>query len=274
MPPAIQKLPSTLAEPALAESRLNGVLLPAKILPAVETAEHQALPTHVAIIMDGNGRWASARYLPRVAGHREGAKALRRTIETTIQNGVQWLTIYAFSSENWRRPAPEVLDLTGLLRHYLKNEITELNSNGVRLHFIGDRSRFDADIDTALIAAERLTAGNTRLNLVVALSYGARDEIVMAARKLATAARDGRIDPADIDEAMMESALSTAGMPDPDLVIRTSGEQRLSNFLLWQTAYAELVFLDVLWPDFSAVHFTAALTEYARRERRFGARPT
>ena len=257
--PAIQKLPSTLAEP-----HLGGALL---------SAEPSPLPTHVAIIMDGNGRWASARYLPRVAGHREGAKALRRTIEATIQSGVQWLTIYAFSSENWRRPAPEVLDLTGLLRHYLKNEIAELHGNGVRLHFIGDRSRFDADIDTALIAAERLTAGNTRLNLVVALSYGARDEIVMAARKLATAAQDGSIDPATIDETMLETALSTAGMPDPDLVIRTSGEQRLSNFLLWQTAYAELVFLDVLWPDFSAVHFTAALTEYARRERRFGARP-
>jgi len=232
-----------------------------------------ACPTHVAIIMDGNGRWAASRRLPRIAGHREGARAVRRTIEAAIQTGVAWLTIYAFSSENWRRPAGEVLDLTGLLRQYLKNELAELKDNGVRLRVIGDRSRFDPYIQRDLAAAEAETSANSRLNLTVALSYGARDEIVGAARKLAEAARDGRLDPVLIDEVRFSSALATTGIPDPDLVIRTSGEQRLSNFLLWQAAYAELVFLDVLWPDFAAEHFEAALTEYARRERRFGARP-
>jgi undecaprenyl diphosphate synthase len=223
--------------------------------------------------MDGNGRWAASRRLPRIAGHREGARAVRRTIEAAIQSGVAWLTIYAFSSENWRRPAGEVLDLTGLLRHYLKNELAELKDNGVRLRVIGDRSRFDPDIQGDLVAAESETSANSRLNLTVALSYGARDEIVGAARKLAEAVRDGRLDPVLIDEVRFSSALATTGIPDPDLVIRTSGEQRLSNFLLWQAAYAELVFLDVLWPDFAAEHFEAALSEYARRERRFGARP-
>jgi undecaprenyl diphosphate synthase len=165
------------------------------------------------------------------------------------------------------------LDLTGLLRHYLKNELAELKDNGVRVRVIGDRSRFDPDIQRDLAAAEAETSINSRLNLTVALSYGARDEIVGAARKLAEAVRDGALDPALIDEARFASALATTGIPDPDLVIRTSGEQRLSNFLLWQAAYAELVFLDVLWPDFSAEHFGAALAEYARRERRYGARP-
>jgi undecaprenyl diphosphate synthase len=223
--------------------------------------------------MDGNGRWAASRRLPRIAGHREGARAVRRTIEAAIQSGVAWLTIYAFSSENWRRPAGEVLDLTGLLRHYLRNELAELKDNGVRLRVIGDRSRFDPDIQSDLTAAEADTATLSRLNLTVALSYGARGEIVGAARTLAEAVRDGTLDPTLIDEVRFSNALATTGIPDPDLVIRTSGEQRLSNFLLWQAAYAELVFLDVLWPDFAAEHFTAALAEYARRERRFGARP-
>ena len=253
------------------EPTLEAAFQPAASVPVPALV---SVPAHVAVIMDGNGRWASARHLPRVAGHREGARALRRTIEAAIQSGVGWLTIYAFSSENWGRPATEVLDLTGLLRHYLKNEIAELNTNGVRLRVIGDRTRFDADINAAVLHGERLTEGNTRLNLVVALSYGARDEIAAAARRLAIAVQDGQINAADIDETMVESALSTAGMPDPDLVIRTSGEQRLSNFLLWQAAYAELVFLDVLWPDFGPAHFADALAEYARRERRFGARPT
>jgi undecaprenyl diphosphate synthase len=232
-----------------------------------------ACPAHVAIIMDGNGRWAASRRLPKIAGHREGGKAVRRAIEAAIESGVGWLTIYAFSSENWRRPAGEVLDLTGLLRQYLKSELAELKRNGVRLRVIGDRSRFDPDIQRDLATAETETAANTRLNLTVALSYGARDEIVSAVQKLAEAVRDGSLDPAQIDESRFAGALATAGIPDPDLVIRTSGEQRLSNFLLWQAAYAELVFLDVLWPDFGAEHFAAALAEYARRERRFGARP-
>ena len=235
--------------------------------------EPSMVPAHVAIIMDGNGRWAASRRLPKIAGHREGGRAVRRAIEAAIESGVTWLTIYAFSSENWRRPAGEVLDLTGLLRQYLKNELAELKSNGVRLRVIGDRSRFDADIQRDLASAEAETAANSRLNLTVALSYGGRDEIVGAARKLAEAVRDGSLDPAQIDERRFAGGLGTAGMPDPDLLIRTSGEQRLSNFLLWQSAYAELVFLDVLWPDFAAEHFAAALAEYARRERRFGARP-
>jgi undecaprenyl diphosphate synthase len=230
-------------------------------------------PAHVAVIMDGNGRWAASRRLPRLAGHREGARALRRTVEAAIRYGVSWLTIYAFSSENWSRPAGEVIDLTGLLRQYLTSEIRELNENGVRLRFIGDRSRFSTDIRDRLVEAERDTADNQRLNLTVALSYGARGEIAAAARAAAEAARDGRLDPALLDETVFAGFLSTAGIPDPDLVIRTSGERRLSNFLLWQAAYAELVFLDVLWPDFGAEHFAAALADYARRERRFGARP-
>jgi len=230
-------------------------------------------PTHVAIIMDGNGRWAAARHLPRIAGHREGARAVRRTIEAAMRSGVTWLTLYAFSSENWRRPAGEVLDLTGLLRQYLRSEIAELSSNGIKLRFIGDRTRFDIEIQRDLIAAEQLTQRNTRLNLTIALSYGARAEITAAARAAAEAVRDGRLQLAQLDEATFAGFLSTAGMPDPDLVIRTSGEQRLSNFLLWQAAYSEFVFQDVLWPDFGPDHFASALTDFARRERRFGARP-
>ena len=233
----------------------------------------EAAPAHVAIIMDSNGRWAAERRLPRVAGHREGARAVRRTIEAAIRHGVGWLTLYAFSSENWRRPAGEVTDLTGLLRRYLESEIAELKANGVRLRVIGERSRFAADIQGRLADAERDTMDNTRLNLTVALSYGSRGEIVAAARAAAEAARAGRLNPAVLDEAGFARLLFTADIPDPDLLIRTSGEQRLSNFLLWQTAYSELVFLDVLWPDFGPEHFAAALASYARRERRFGARP-
>ena len=229
-------------------------------------------PCHVAIIMDGNGRWATARGLPRLAGHRAGAQAVRRVIEAAMEEGVGWLTLYAFSSENWRRPRDEVTGLTGLMRHYLRHELAELNREGVRLRVLGEPSRFEGDIPGELAAAERLTAGNTRLNLNVALSYGARDEIVAAARAAARAVQEG-LDPDAIDEHAVAGWLSTAGMPDPDLVIRTSGEHRLSNFLLWQSAYAELVFLDTLWPDFGSAEFRAALDEYARRERRFGARP-
>jgi undecaprenyl diphosphate synthase len=190
-----------------------------------------------------------------------------------MRSGVAWLTMYAFSSENWRRPRGEVSDLTGLLRHYLKSEIAELTANGVRLRIIGDRTRFDPDIQRDLAAAERDTAANSRLNLTVALSYGARAEIAAAARAVAEAVQAGRLEAGRVDEATFAGFLATAGMPDPDLVIRTSGEQRMSNFLLWQAAYAELVFLDVLWPDFGAEHFAVALAAYARRERRFGARP-
>ncbi|MGH7210681.1 MAG: polyprenyl diphosphate synthase, partial [Acetobacteraceae bacterium] len=211
--------------------------------------------------MDGNGRWAAAKHLPRVAGHREGARAVRRTIEAAIGHGVGWLTLYAFCSENWRRPEGEVSDLTGLLRYYLRNEIAELDANGVRLRVIGERARFAADIQDELARAEARTAANRRLNLTVALSYGSRAEIAKAARRAAEAVRDGRLDPAGIDEQGFADMLSTSGIPDPDLLIRTSGEQRLSNFLLWQAAYAELVFLEVLWPDFDDTHFSDALAE-------------
>jgi undecaprenyl diphosphate synthase len=228
------------------------------------------VPVHVAIIMDGNGRWAKSRSLPRVAGHREGARAVRRTVEAAIRAGVSWLTIYAFSSENWRRPVSEIMDLTGLLRRYLKTEISELKESGVRLRFIGDRARFDRDIQAELDVAERDTSDNTRLNLTIALSYGARAEIAAAARAVAAAVCSGRLDAGELGEETFERFLATAGMPDPDLIIRTSGEQRLSNFLLWQAAYAELVFLDVLWPDFDQPHFDAALAEFSRRDRRFG----
>ncbi len=239
---------------------------------AAVPADAPPAPRHVAIIMDGNRRWARSRGLPRLAGHRAGVEAVRRTVRAAIQQGVGWLTLYAFSSENWRRPPDEVLDLTGLLRHFVRAEMAELARQGVRLRFIGDRNRFAPEIRADLAAGEELTQANRRLTLVVALSYGARDEIVAAARAVAEAAAAGRLDPADLDESSFTSLLSTEGMPDPDLVIRTSGEQRLSNFLLWQSAYAELLFLDVMWPDFGERHFAGALAEFARRERRFGAR--
>jgi undecaprenyl diphosphate synthase len=262
---------STVATPGVAAS---DVLLADR---AVHSRDAQSaavsagtVPVHVAIIMDGNGRWAKSRSLPRVAGHREGAKAVRRTVEAAIRAGVSWLTIYAFSSENWRRPVSEIMDLTGLLRRYLKTEIAELKESGVRLRFIGDRTRFDRDIQADLAVAEGDTSGNTRLNLTIALSYGARAEIAAAARAAAAAVCSGRLDAGELGEETFERFLATAGMPDPDLIIRTSGEQRLSNFLLWQAAYAELVFLDVLWPDFDQPHFDAALAEFSRRDRRFG----
>lgn len=230
-------------------------------------------PRHIAIIMDGNGRWAARRGLPRAAGHREGVRAVRRTIEASIDHGVRWLTLFAFSSENWRRPAEEVTDLTFLLRHYLRSELKELAEAGVRLHVIGERGRFGPALDKELADAEARTRDNDRLNLVIALSYGARSEIVAAARRIALEAQSGTLDPAALDEDGFTAHLATSGMPDPDLVIRTSGEQRLSNFLLWQAAYAELIFDDTLWPDFGAANLAAAIAEYARRDRRFGARP-
>ena len=242
------------------------------LAPAPEPADPCGVPVHVAVIMDGNGRWAAARGLPRVAGHRAGAQAVRRVIEAAVQSGVSWLTLFAFSSENWRRPADEVLDLTGLMRHYIRQELAELSREGVRVRIIGDRARFDPETRAELDRAERATIGNTRLNLNVALSYGARDELVAAARGAAAAVARGELAAEALDEAAFERFLFTAGMPDPDLLIRTSGERRLSNFLLWQCAYAELVFMDVLWPDFAAGHFIDALAEFARRERRFGAR--
>lgn len=228
-------------------------------------------PTHVAIIMDGNGRWANARGLPRIAGHKRGAEAVRRTLEAAGDLGMSYLTLFGFSSENWRRPEQEVGDLMGLLRLYLNSEIDKLKENGVRLRVIGDRARFDSDIVEMIERAEAETAANARFTLILALSYGGRQEIVNAARLLAQRAVDGEIEPAAIDEATFHGALETAGIPDPDLLIRTSGEKRISNFLLWQLAYTELVFSDVLWPDFGAEDLRSALQEYHSRERRYGA---
>ena len=230
-------------------------------------------PTHVAIIMDGNGRWATQRGLPRVAGHRAGVEAVRQAVRSAGEIGLQWLTLYAFSSENWRRPLSEIIDLTGLLRHFLRMEIADLHSKNVRLHFIGDRTKFDPGIQSDIAQAEKTTNNNAGLNLVIALSYGGRAEIVAAARKTTDDIIAGRLAIDALDEASFAERLSTAEIPDPDLIIRTSGEKRLSNFLLWQGAYAELLFVDTLWPDFGPAEFTAALAEFARRNRRFGARP-
>ena len=231
-----------------------------------------AAPTHVAIIMDGNRRWAEACGLPVSLGHRAGADAARRAIEAAAQQGVSWLTLFAFSSENWLRPAEEVTALTSLLRLYLRSEVETLVREGVRLRVIGDRARFGSETAREIGWAEAATAGGTRLNLTIALSYGGRAEIVEAARAIARAVQAGLLEPEALDEVTFASRLFTAGMPDPDLIIRTSGEQRLSNFLLWQAAYAEFVFLDVLWPDFTAGHMAEALADYARRERRYGTR--
>ena len=228
-------------------------------------------PVHVAIIMDGNGRWAKARGLPRVAGHKRGAEAVRRTVTGAAELGIQYLTLYGFSSENWKRPPAEIDDLMGLLRLYLVNEIEELHQKGVRLRVIGQRSRLQADIVRLIEHAEQHTAANRRLNLTVALSYGGRAEIAEAARRVAEEVRAGRLEPAQVDERRFERFLYTSDMPDPDLLIRTSGEKRISNFLLWQCAYAELVFLDRLWPDFTRDDLEKAITEYHGRDRRYGA---
>jgi undecaprenyl diphosphate synthase len=221
--------------------------------------------------MDGNGRWARARGLPRVAGHKRGADAVRRTIRAAAELGIRYLTLFGFSSENWKRPADEVNDLMGLLRHYLRAELAELHQNGVRIRIIGDRSRLAPDIVTLIENAETTTAANMGLTLIVALSYGARAEIAMAVRSLARRLAVGEIAADDIGENAVSASLWTSGMPDPDLIIRSSGEKRLSNFLLWQSAYAELVFVDTLWPDFGKGDLMAAIDEFHRRERRYGA---
>lgn len=227
-------------------------------------------PRHVAIIMDGNGRWAKKRLLPRVAGHRQGAEAVRRTIRAARDLGIEVLTLYAFSSENWRRPEAEIADLMGLLRHYLRAELDELHQNAVRLKIIGDISRFAPDLRVMIEDAVARTAGNCGATLVIALNYGAQDEIVRAARALAGEVAAGRLDPDGIDAQAISARLDTADLPPLDLLIRTSGEQRLSNFMLWQAAYAELRFTDTLWPDFDAAALADAVADYARRDRRYG----
>jgi undecaprenyl diphosphate synthase len=228
-------------------------------------------PTHIAVIMDGNGRWASARRLPRVMGHRRGVEAVRTAVEACNDLGVRYLTLYAFSSENWKRPPAEVDDLMWLLRRYLRQEVDRLDAKGVRVRMIGNRAALAPDIVDLMNEIEGRTAANTGLTLILAVNYGGQDEIVAAARALAEAVRAGQLDPAEITKDRFAAQLTTRDLPDPDLVIRTSGEQRLSNFLLWQTAYAELLFVDVLWPDFSRATLEDAIAAFHRRDRRFGA---
>ena len=232
----------------------------------------KAVPRHVAIIMDGNGRWAKKRGLPRAAGHRAGAEAVRRVLQAAADHGVEVLTIYAFSSENWRRSAEEISDLTALMRFYLERELKTLEKERVRLQLIGDYSAFGPELVDRLERAVERTATNRRLTLVIALNYGSRAEIAAAARKVAAKVAAGEMQAADIDEADIASELQTRDLPELDLLIRTSGEVRLSNFLLWQAAYAELLFLDVLWPDFDEKTFADALDRFAARQRRFGGR--
>ncbi|BBE70560.1 ditrans,polycis-undecaprenyl-diphosphate synthase [Pleomorphomonas sp. SM30] len=227
-------------------------------------------PRHVAIIMDGNGRWARARGLPRVEGHRRGLQTLREIVRHAGDVGLECLTLYSFSSENWSRPAEEVRELMGLLKIFIRRDLAELDRAGVRVRVVGERAGLAADIAGLLDEAETTTAANTGLTLVVAFNYGARNEIARAVRALARDVAAGRLAPEAIDEAAIGRRLDTADMPDPDLIIRTSGEQRLSNFLLWQAAYSEFLFVPTYWPDFSAAEFDRAIDEYLGRERRFG----
>jgi undecaprenyl diphosphate synthase len=228
------------------------------------------VPAHVAIIMDGNGRWAARRALPRVEGHRRGVEAVRRAVRSAIDLGVRYLTIYSFSSENWRRPPQEVSDLMGLLKRFIRHDLADLHANNVRVRIIGERESLAPDIRALLDEAEEVTRHNTGLTLVVAFNYGARQELVHAVRAIAERVRRGELAVEAIDTQAVAGALHTHGIPDPDLIIRTSGEQRISNFLLWQSAYAEFVFLPDLWPDFDDSSFRAAIKEYATRDRRFG----
>jgi undecaprenyl diphosphate synthase len=227
-------------------------------------------PRHVAIIMDGNGRWAASRGLPRSEGHRRGVEALRRAVRAAGELGIRYLTIFSFSSENWSRPVAEVNELMGLLRRFVRNDLAELHQNNVRVRIIGDRNGLSADIGPLLIEAEDLTRGNTGLNLIVAFNYGARQEIARAARRISEAVARGELEADNIDIDRFASFLDAPDVPDPDLIIRTSGEQRLSNFLLWQAAYSELVFVPGFWPDFDRATLEAVITEFRRRERRFG----
>jgi undecaprenyl diphosphate synthase len=232
--------------------------------------DERVKPEHVAIIMDGNGRWAKARGLPRTAGHRAGVEALRKAVRAVGERGIKWMTVYAFSSENWSRPKSEVNDLMGLLKLFIRRDLAELHRNGVHVRVIGERDGLQPDIAELLREAEALTALNRDMTLVIAFNYGGRDEIVRAVRKIAEAARSGALSPDDITEETVAASLDTADIPDPDLVIRTSGEQRLSNFLLWQAAYAELVFAPCYWPDFGSADLDRALETFHARERRFG----
>lgn len=233
----------------------------------------RVVPQHIAIIMDGNGRWAQERGVAVAQGHKEGGEAVQRCVRAALDHRIPYLTLYAFSSENWRRPQKEVGELMALLRFYLKHQLTTLHQQGVKLRIIGQPEHFGDALCQELRRAEQKTAHNKRLTLLLALSYGGRNEIVEAVRSVARQVEDGQLTSADIDEESVASALQTDGVPDPDVVVRTSGEQRLSNFLLWQSAYAELIFLDMFWPDFQEENFAEIINYYARRQRRFGRRP-
>ena len=238
--------------------------------PRVGSGAPPAPPRHVAIIMDGNGRWAKARHLPRIAGHRKGVEAVRRVTRAAREMGIEYLTLYAFSSENWRRPAEEVGELMGLLRRFIQSDIEEFVREGVRLAIIGDWRALSPDLVRMIEDVLARTANNPGPTVVIALNYGAQAEIAAAARKLAERARAGELDPQAIDEQAFEGELMSGALPPVDLLIRTSGEQRLSNFLLWQAAYAELLFVDTLWPDFDGAALAEAVAAFGRRQRRFG----
>jgi undecaprenyl diphosphate synthase len=238
--------------------------------PIAPEAGRPDAPLHVALIMDGNGRWAAARGLPRAEGHRRGVDALRRVVRAAHELGIGYLTIFSFSSENWSRPAAEIGDLFGLLRRFIRNDLASLHRDGVRVRVIGEREGLEPDICALLSEAEELTRDNSRLTLVVAFNYGSRQEIARAAQRLAREVAEGRRDAASINADTLGHCLDAPDIPDPDLIIRTSGEQRLSNFLLWQAAYSELVFVPMHWPDFDKQALEGAIAEFARRERRFG----
>ncbi|MCX7306432.1 MAG: isoprenyl transferase [Afipia sp.] len=239
-------------------------------MPLPAESDHSEMPRHVAIIMDGNGRWAAARGLPRAEGHRRGVEALRKVVRAAGELGISYLTIFSFSSENWSRPASEIGDLFGLLRRFIRNDLASLHSDGVRVRVIGEQSGLEPDILALLKEAEDLTRNNTRFTLVVAFNYGSRQEIANAAQRLAQEVADGKRDVASITTDALGHYLDAPDVPDPDLIIRTSGEQRLSNFLMWQAAYSELVFVPIHWPDFDKAALEGAIKEYASRERRFG----
>jgi undecaprenyl diphosphate synthase len=227
-------------------------------------------PRHIAIIMDGNGRWAAERGLPRIEGHRRGVEALRRTVRAAGDLGIEVMTIYSFSAENWSRPATEISDLMGLLRRFIRNDLAELHNSNVRVRIIGERRHLDPDIGRLLAESEELTRNNTGLTLVVAFNYGGRQEIARAAERIAELVKSGAMQPADVTAEAIGRHLDAPDLPDPDLIIRTSGEQRLSNFLLWQSAYSEFVFVPVYWPEFDRAALENAIAEFRRRDRRFG----
>jgi undecaprenyl diphosphate synthase len=257
------------AETYLDDGRISlpDALSPVPVAVMVSTVD---VPAHVAIIMDGNGRWAQMRGLPRAEGHRKGLEALRRTVHNAADLGIRYLTVFSFSTENWRRPPTEVSFLMGLMKRFVEKDLAELHAANVRVRIIGNRETIGADIRQLITHAEEVTRDNQRMELLIAFNYGSRDELTRVARALASDVAKGLLDPAAVDEHAIASRLDTAGLPEPDLVIRTSGESRISNFLLWQAAYAEFVFTPVLWPDFDKRALEDALVAYSGRERKFG----